>query len=118
MNRVTVEYGDVNRLVADLHDAPAKVLRQASTAIRKTALDIEADAKAFAPVDTGFLRNSIGIDIDRDGLGAAIGPTADYAHFLEWGTSTNAPQAFMGPAFDRRAGDLARTLEQIAADVL
>jgi len=38
VNRVTVEYGDVNRLIADLHDAPAKVLRQASTAIRKTAL--------------------------------------------------------------------------------
>jgi HK97 gp10 family phage protein len=33
--------------------------REASAAVRKAAYDIEAAAKQAAPVDTGFLRNSI-----------------------------------------------------------
>ena len=117
-DRISVEYGDVNRLVADLRGLPAEAARRASTAIRKTALDIEADAKAFSPIDTGFLRSSIGFDVDRDGLGAVIGPTAEYAPAVEWGTSRAAPRAFLGPAFDRRATDLYDALERMTEGLL
>lgn len=83
----------------------------ASLVLRKTALAITADARAFAPVDTGNLRNSITATItDRD---AEIGPTASYGAFVEYGTSRNAPAAYLGPAFDRHAGEFLTALGQI-----
>ena len=47
---------DLNRLSVDLTAAAEKIGPRAQVVLRKTALDIEADAKAFAPVDTGNLR--------------------------------------------------------------
>lgn len=95
---------------------------RASAAVRKTAYDIEADAKALAPVDTGALKNSISTDLEGDGRNASmtaeIGPTVDYAIFQEYGTSRTAPQPFMRPAFDRRAPGLAAAFEQIAGEIL
>jgi hypothetical protein len=58
------------------------------------AVGIE-DAKTRVPVLTGELRDSIGPD--EDGYGAG----ADYAPFVEYGTSDTAPQPFIGPSADR-----------------
>lgn len=105
------------RLGAAGFTAPAK----ASAAIRKTAHDIEATAKTLVPVDTGATKNSIYVEnADPDGrtlgagsLAAEIGPTTHYAPHLEYGTVKMAPHAFMGPALDRHAPDLAKTLGQL-----
>jgi HK97 gp10 family phage protein len=109
---------DLNSLSVDLGRAGQVAGEKASLVVRKTLLAIEGDAKAFAPVDTGMLRNSIGTDMDGDGLGGEAGPSASYGAFVEFGTSRNAPQAFMGPAFDRHSGQFEKALAQIAADVL
>jgi HK97 gp10 family phage protein len=111
-----IDIGDLRKLSFDLGNAGLKATDLASKAVRKTALDIEADAKALAPVDTGNLKNSIGSDVQT--LAAEIGPTASYAPFLEAGTSRMAAQPFMGPAFDRRSPGLVAAMEQIADQVL
>lgn len=111
-----IDVSELNQLAVELGRAPAKIVKPASAAIRKTAYDIERDAKAFAPVDTGNLRNSI--STDARGLYAEIGPTAEYAEYVEEGTSVMAPRAFMGPAYDRHAGELVTALEQIAGNLL
>lgn len=103
---------DLNRLAVDLGRAGARAVPLAGAAIAKTAAAIEAEGKAFAPVDTGNLRNSISRDVM--GLRAEIGPTANYGGFVEFGTSRMAPHAYMGAAFDRKAPDLQAALEQIA----
>jgi HK97 gp10 family phage protein len=113
---VTFDASELNKLAVDLGHASAKIVKPASLAIRKTAYDIERDAKAFCPVDTGNLRNSI--STDARGLSAEIGPTAEYAAYVEEGTSRMAPQAYMGPAYDRHAGELVVALEHIAGDIL
>lgn len=107
---------ELRRLSADLGKADAKVTELASKAIAKTALDIEADAKALAPVDTGLLKNSISSDIKP--LSAEIGPTTHYAGYVEHGTSRMAAQPYMGPAFDRRAPGLEKALGQIGGKIL
>jgi HK97 gp10 family phage protein len=107
---------ELRKLSADLGKADAKVTGLASKAIAKTALDIEADAKALAPVDTGYLKGSISSDIGT--LSAEIGPTASYGHFLEYGTSKMAAQPFMGPAFERRVPGLEKALGQIGSKIL
>lgn len=115
---VFTDASDINRCAVDLHLAGQEVGERASVVVRKTLLEIEGDAKAFAPVDTGFLRSTIGVDVDEDGLGGEVGPAANYGAFVELGTSTQAPQAYMGPAFDRHTGEFEKALAQIATDVL
>jgi HK97 gp10 family phage protein len=114
--QLRVDLTEVHKLAGDLLGAALVVDAKASLAIAKTALDIEADAKAFCPVDTGFLRGSISSEIEP--LEAEIGPTADYAGYVEYGTSRMAPQAYMTPAFDRRAPLLEVALGQLAGDFL
>lgn len=96
---MSVDVSQLNRLAADLTGATVRATLAASTVVRKTALDLEAQAKAFAPVDTGNLRSSIGSDITA--MEASVGPTADYGAYVEFGTSRMAPRAFLGPALDR-----------------
>lgn len=115
----------LNSLTADLTRVPATAKRITSAAIRKTAFDIRATAQAFAPVDTGTLKGSIGaspIGQDRalrvGDLDAEIGPTVDYGAYVEFGTSQHGPAAYMGPAFDRHAPELEQAIEQIADHIL
>lgn len=113
---------DLNTLAVDLTAAGARVGARAAMAVRKTAHDIEATSKAFSPVDTGALRSSIGTDVTGDGrsgsIEAEIGPTQSYGYFVEFGTSRQAPQSYMGAAFDRHAHELEDALGQIAGDIL
>ena len=50
---------EVARYAAELRTLADGLEQRADAAVRKTGLDVEADAKIFAPVDTGNLRNSI-----------------------------------------------------------
>lgn len=111
-----VDGNAIRKLAADLTRAAVTVDPLARVVVAKTARDIEADAKVFAPVDTGNLKGSITSDID--GLKAEIGPTANYGIYQELGTSKMAPQPFMGPAADRRAGPFEKAMAQLAEDGL
>lgn len=98
---------DVSQLLRvgrDVARTSAVVSVKASAAVRKTAFDIEGDAKGYAPVDTGYLRSSIGTDVTGDGnvVTAVIGPTASYGIYQEFGTYKMAAHPFLSPAFDRR----------------
>lgn len=111
---------ELANLAADLRTAGEKAQNMAADAIAKTAADISNDAKVFAPVRTGNLRASIGYDVTEDtgGVSAEIGPTVDYATYLEHGTSTMAPRKFLGPAFDRRTPYLEQALRSIGGEVI
>ena len=116
-----LDFAGVNALVIDLTQAAASTAPKVVAAVHKTASDIEGTSKNFAPVDTGNLRNSIGIDYGGEEFRFAeanIGPTADYGAFVEFGTSTHAPQAYMGPALDRHGYQLDAALATIGGGLL
>lgn len=147
-----IDSSEVRKLAVDLYRAEGTVGAKASAAIRKTAFDLERDAKILAPVDTGDLENSITTDVEGDGrfgsMSAEIGPTVEYGAAIEYGSDPhvirakdggklvfkgiggglvfvdevhhpgNAPQPYMGPAFDRNVPRLERALGQIGEDVL
>lgn len=122
MGSVTFDVSELNRLAADLEGAGPRVGAQVATVVRTTGYLIQRDGQAFAPVDTGYLRSTIGVDFTGDGrssdMEAAIGPTASYAVYLEFGTSRMAPHAFMGPALDRNTPGFVAGISQAAELVL
>jgi HK97 gp10 family phage protein len=111
---------DLNRLAFDLAEAATAAGTKAYAAIRKTAFDVEATAKQIVPVDTGNLRASIGTDVHAEATAveAEIGPTAAYGAYVEFGTSRQAPAAFMGPALDRHGYELDAALLELGGLVL
>jgi HK97 gp10 family phage protein len=98
---VDADASDILRFAEDLGKVGAPVVKEARAAVELATLGTERDAKVFAPVDTGNLRNGIYSTII--GLVGEVGPTADYGDLVEGGTSRMAPQPYMGPATSRNA---------------
>lgn len=139
---------EVRHLQADLAAAPASVRAQTPGAVRGTLGDVRDTARILAPKDRGDLAAGIGVDLDPDGMGGGVGPTADYGDEMEYGAAPhtiranpggklafqgdggeivfvdevhhpgNAPQPYMGPAFDRHEPDLEDALGDIGEGIL
>lgn len=105
-----------NQLAADLGKAGPKMQKRGQDVLTKVLADGTREAQAFAPVDTGNLRNSI--SWERRGLAGEFGATADYALYVEEGTSRMAPHAFVGPAFDRQQPVFMTAIEALAKEIL
>lgn len=62
--------------------------------VHETAMIIQNEARARAPVDSGYLRQSINyvMDIDNQGMSATITVSADYAIYIEYGTGKYAKE--------------------------
>jgi HK97 gp10 family phage protein len=117
MAGVTVRMDDLNRLVATLTDKTNGMDSRSSLIVRKAAHDVEAYAKQYVPVDTGFLKNSIHTVITANKwrvYAAEIVADANYAGFVEHGTSRMAPQPYLQPALDRVMPGFLAALESIA----
>jgi HK97 gp10 family phage protein len=76
----------------------AAVEANARTGVKRHADAIARDARARAPYETGFLRDSIQAVSERIGKEALIVVGADYGRFVEYGTYKMAAQPFLGPA--------------------
>ena len=111
-----IDASELHQLAADLGTVSREAAGRVRAATVKAALDIERDAKNYAPVDTGNLRASIGhsdLRMAYNEIDVEIGPTASYGRYVEEGTSRMAPQAYMTPALDRNAPSWVAALEQI-----
>lgn len=65
---------------------------------------IEADARNYCPVETGRLRDSIHGEVDASTGDITVGAAADYAEYVELGTSEQPAQPFLRPALYRNVG--------------
>lgn len=120
MSSVYFDGAELHTLASDLLKGPKELGHLARAVVRKTAKDIEANAKQIVPVDLGNLKNSIGTsDLRAMGTGGVIGAeviaASNYASYVEFGTSRQAPQAFMGPSLDRFSPAFEVAMAQIAA---
>lgn len=79
-------------------------------ALLKAGMLAKRDAKELAPVDTGFLRNSIDYDMgDRE---VAVGASAEYAPYVEFGTERQKAQPFLRPAVINGRREIMELFEQ------
>lgn len=112
--------GELRALAADLGRASASATRKASQVVRKATLDVEARAKAYAPVDTGALMNSIASTFSDAGLSGVVGPTVEYGAYVEMGTSNPnyPPQPYMGPALADIEPGFVAAMTELGGEVL
>ena len=87
----------VTSLVPQLKGA---VRERAGNAVAKAAADIEAQAKARAPVDTGLLKNSINQQPGQDDLHRVVESPVHYSVYQEYGTHKMPAQPYMTPAVE------------------
>lgn len=135
--QVSIDVSQVDEFADDLERGAAGFEPAVHLAVAKGGLDVTATAQEFAPVRTGNLRASIGMDTnaDWDGIGFEVGPTAEYGDYVEqgthgpylihnafgWGITVEHPgeaaQPYLGPAFDMHDPSLVEALGQAAENV-
>lgn len=113
---VHFDTSEVDRLASDLAAAPAKVTADCAVAVSRSAEELQQDARRFAPVLTGALRE--GIRVEKAGLSASVVSTVRYADYVEYGTSDTAPQPYMRPAADLAGPRLEDAVGDAAEDIL
>lgn len=97
----------------DFPKATAEVLAKADLVIGKAAHDVEARAKAVAPVRTGLLRNSITTKHDKPLVWEIESPVF-YSVYQEFGTRYIHPRPYMSPSLEMVASGLQFALRNIA----
>lgn len=70
------------------------------------------EGKKFVP-PTGNTKRSIQEHISNDGLSVTVGPTTEYAPYLEYGTRYMEAQPFVRPAFEVQVPKFVRDLNNI-----
>lgn len=112
----SIDLGGLRALAVDLRAVPRKADVEVRAITQAAAEMIKRDAQTLCPVDTGFLKGSIGYEtkVLAGGVVAEIGPTAHYGGYVEEGTSRMAPQPYLAPAWDRNVPSWVAALEQFA----
>lgn len=83
-----------------------------SRELTRSAYNIQSSAKRKAPVDTGFLRSNIVVNIARK-LTKTVRSMAEYSSYLEFGTSKMAARPYMRPAWEEERPKLLSRLKKI-----
>lgn len=82
--------------------------------VRQNGAELQTKAQRNAPVDTGTLKRSIGLDISDGGLTAESKAGAEYAPYVEWGTRFMEAQPYMRPAFQEQKEQFIRDMDRLA----
>lgn len=82
--------------------------------LRAAALFVEGQAKIKAPVDTGFLRNSIQV-VSVTSWEAVVAAAAEYAIYQEMGTRFMPAHPFMRPALESNREQIGRIVSDAIA---
>ena len=88
-------------------------MKAAKRIMQKNGAELQAGAQRNAPVDTGNLKRSIGLEIRDDGLTAEVEATADYAPYVEWGTRFMKAQPFVRPAFNTQKEKFKQDMDRL-----
>lgn len=75
-------------------------------------------AQSLAPVDTGFLRDSIHVAPGDGEMSSSVIVEAFYGPFLEFGTRFMSAQPFFFPAVEQVGGQFESDISDMAAAML
>lgn len=81
--------------------------------VRHNGAEMQAKAQQNAPVDTGYLKRSIGLEVTDEGMTAEVEPKADYAPYVELGTRFMEAQPYLKPAFDEQKEKFKKDMKKL-----
>ena len=81
--------------------------------VRHNGAEMQTKAQQNAPVDTGTLKRSIGLEITDSGMSAEVEPTAEYAPYIELGTRFVEAQPYLKPAFDEQKEKFKKDMKKL-----
>ena len=81
--------------------------------VRHNGAEMQTKAQQNAPVDTGTLKRSIGLEITDGGMSAEVEPTAEYAPYVELGTRFMEAQPYLKPAFDEQKEKFKKDMKKL-----
>jgi len=143
MDRVTLDMINLADVFKDLDKLDVKIQAEVRDEMNASALTIQSNAKRSAPVDLGFLRNSIYLkeDSKKQEVVFTVGAKAKYAPYIEFGTGTEVtvpagyeelailfkgknpakinirPQPFLIPAFENEKPKLIERITKLLKNV-
>lgn len=116
------DFGEFVKLGADMQNAGrTRIPDLARKVVRKSVLDVERDGRAETPVETGNLQGSWSSSFAGSNATLAqgeTGPTADYAEYVNDGTSRQPPNPFVWRALDRNTPAFIAAVEQMGGEIL
>ena len=77
-------------------------LNDVKRVVSHNGAEMQTKAQQNAPVDTGHLKRSIGLEIKDGGMTAEVEPTAEYAPYVEYGTRFLSAQPYLKPAYNEQ----------------
>ena len=75
--------------------------------------EMQAKAQQKAPVDTGYLKRSIGLEFTDGGMSAEVEPKADYGAYVELGTRKMEAQPYLKPAFEEQSKEFRKDMQKL-----
>lgn len=96
--KAQLEYKGIDQLMR--HLKKAATLNDVQKVVKSNTAEMTERMQKGAPVDTGYLRRSINMNLLEAGLTGIVGPTADYAPYVEHGTRFMSAQPYVRPAFN------------------
>lgn len=124
---ISIDFSDLNKLAADLSDAPVKAVPFIRKAVEVTARKVKDDwrekLQGSSRVPRGPASISYDLKLDTDGsIGAEIGPElkgqGPVVGMLEYGTPSTAPTGFGHEALQKNEADFEKGLGVALGDVL
>ena len=107
------------QFVAELTASTVDVVKEASEVVRAAGFETQRLARDYVPVDTGNLKASITVGHPDGGptlpghLAVQVGPTADYGHYVEFGTSRIGPRPYVNKAADQVEPGFLRAMREV-----
>lgn len=83
---IGVNLTGIDSLKNTIQKLDEKLTKEVSNEINASSLKIQSDAKKLAPVDMGYLRNSIVLDGELGSLTYNVEARMPYAAYVEFGT--------------------------------
>jgi len=101
---MTVTVRGISAVVHNIEQLSKDIEAGVRKAQLRAAFEIEQEAVANVPVDTGRLKGSISTqevgDTIEVGSGVKAGSEVEYAHYVEFGTQHQAAHPFLQPAVE------------------
>ena len=81
--------------------------------VKMNGAELQNKAMRMAPVDTGTLKRSIGLEITEAGMTAEVEATAEYAPYVEYGTRFMKAQPYIRPSLEEQKKSFENDLSKL-----